>query len=34
VLVAGRRVSIKIEAGGKRSWADGELERLVREFRG
>jgi Ca-activated chloride channel family protein len=34
VLVAGRRVSIKIEEGGKRSWADGELERLVQEFRG
>ncbi len=34
VLVAGRRVSIKIEAGGKTAWADGELERLVREFRG
>jgi len=34
VLVAGRRVSIKIEAGGKTTWTDGELERLVREFRG
>ena len=34
VLVAGRRVSIKIEAGGKTGWTDGELERLVREFRG
>ena len=34
VLVAGRRVSIKIEAGGKSTWQDGELERLVREFRG
>ena len=33
VLVAGRRVSIKIEAGGKTTWTDGELERLVREFR-
>ena len=34
VLVAGRRVSIKIEPGGKNTWQDGELERLVREFRG
>jgi len=34
VLVAGRRVSIKIEAGGKSTWQDGELARLVREFRG
>ncbi len=34
VLVAGRRVSIKIEPGGKSTWQDGELERLVREFRG
>jgi len=34
VLVAGRRVSIKIETGGKTTWTDGELERLVREFRG
>ncbi|HEX4627857.1 MAG TPA: VWA domain-containing protein, partial [Gemmatimonadales bacterium] len=34
VLVAGRRVSIKIEATGKTTWTDGELERLVREFRG
>src|SRR5207249_10294915 len=34
VLVAGRRVSIKIEAGGQTTWTDGELERLVREFRG
>ena len=33
VLVAGRRVSIKIEPGGKNTWQDGELERLVREFR-
>jgi len=33
VLVAGRRVSIKIEPGGKSTWQDGELERLVREFR-
>ena len=34
VVVAGRRVSVKIEAGGKTTWTDGELERLVREFRG
>ena len=34
VLVAGRRVSIKIEARGKTRWMPGELERLVREFRG
>src|SRR5213594_2045055 len=34
VLVAGRLVSIKIEPGGKSTWQDGELERLVREFRG
>src|SRR3989454_1003457 len=34
VLVAGRRVSIKIEAGGKTTWTDGELERLVWGFRG
>jgi len=34
VLVAGRRVSIKIEAGGKAAWGDGELARIVREFRG
>ena len=34
VLVAGRRVSIKFGAGGKTSLTDGELVRLVREFRG
>ena len=34
VLVAGRRVSIKIEAGGTTTWAPGELAKLVREFRG
>jgi Ca-activated chloride channel family protein len=33
VLVAGRRVSIEIEAGGLQSWGDGELEAVVREFR-
>jgi Ca-activated chloride channel homolog len=33
VLVAGRRVSIKIEAGGVAAWSAGELERIVREFR-
>jgi Ca-activated chloride channel family protein len=34
VLVAGRHVSIKIVSGGKTQWTPGELERLVREFRG
>ena len=34
VLVAGRRASIKIGTGGKTRWNPGELERLVREFRG
>jgi len=34
VLVAGRRASIKIEIGGKTRWNPGELERLVRDFRG
>jgi Ca-activated chloride channel family protein len=34
VLVAGKRASIKIEEGGKTRWNPGELERLVREFRG
>jgi Ca-activated chloride channel homolog len=34
VLVAGRRVSIKIGTGGKTTLNPGELERLVREFRG
>ncbi len=34
VLVAGRHASIKFAAGGKTRWAPGELERLVREFRG
>jgi Ca-activated chloride channel family protein len=34
VLVAGRRASIKIEANGKTRWNPGELERLVRDFRG
>jgi Ca-activated chloride channel family protein len=34
VLVAGRHVSIKIGEGGKTHWLPGELERLVREFRG
>ncbi|HYL20813.1 MAG TPA: VIT domain-containing protein [Gemmatimonadales bacterium] len=33
VLVAGRRVSIKIDAGGKTTWADGEVARLVTDFR-
>jgi Ca-activated chloride channel family protein len=34
VLVAGRHASIKIGIGGKTQWDPGELERLVREFRG
>ena len=34
VVVAGRRVSIKIGTGGKTTLNPGELERLVREFRG
>ncbi len=34
VLVAGRRASIKIEEGGKTRWLPGELDRLVRAFRG
>ena len=33
VLVAGRRVSIKIGAGGQTEWASGELTRLVSDFR-
>jgi len=34
VLVAGRHASIKIGTGGKTRWSPGELERLVRDFRG
>jgi Ca-activated chloride channel family protein len=33
VLVAGRRASIKIAAGGKTAWRPGELAALVRDFR-
>lgn len=33
VLVAGRRVSIEIRAGGKTSWTADELTALVRDFR-
>jgi len=33
VLVAGRRASIKIAAGGKTAWRSGELDALVRDFR-
>ncbi len=33
VLVAGRRVSIKIEDGGRTDWASGELPKLVSDFR-
>ena len=34
VLVAGARVSIKIQEGGKTAWGIGELEGIVRGFRG
>jgi Ca-activated chloride channel family protein len=34
VLVAGRRASIKIGTSGKTRWSPGELERLVKDFRG
>ena len=33
VLVAGRRVSVKITAAGSTDWRPGEMERVVREFR-
>jgi hypothetical protein len=33
VLVAGKGVSIKIQAGGKTAWHSGELAALVRDFR-
>lgn len=33
VLVAGRRVSIKIEASGTTTWREGELAALIRDFR-
>jgi len=33
VLVAGRRASVKIAAGGSEELSDGEITRLVREFR-
>ncbi len=33
VVVAGRRVNIKIAAGGTESWNGGELERIVVDFR-
>jgi len=33
VLVAGRRLSVKIEASGKTTWAAGELAQVVRAFR-
>jgi hypothetical protein len=34
VLVAGARLSLEFEAGGKREWSEGELARIVRGFRG
>ncbi len=33
VLVAGRRVSIEIAVGGKTTWVEGEVARLVSDFR-
>ena len=33
VLVAGRRVNVEIQAGGKTTWVEGELTALVRAFR-
>jgi Ca-activated chloride channel family protein len=34
VLVAGRKVSIKVTAAGATSWSTGRLEQLVKDFRG
>ena len=34
VIVAGAKISIKIGAGGESSWRAGELEEIVRKFRG
>ena len=34
VVVAGARVSLKIEPGGKSTWSEGELVQVVRRFRG
>ena len=34
VVVAGARISIKIGAGGETAWQTGELEEIVRKFRG
>ena len=34
VVVAGKHASIKIADGGKSRWLPGELERVVRQFRG
>jgi Ca-activated chloride channel family protein len=33
VVIAGRRVSVRIGSGGTSVWREGELERLVRDFR-
>ena len=33
VLVAGRRVSVKIQEGGLESWREGELAELAKQFR-
>ena len=34
VVIAGRRASVKVSSGGSQTWSPGELERLVRQFRG
>ena len=34
VIVAGAKISIQIGAGGKSSWRTGELEEIVKKFRG
>ena len=34
ILIAGRRASIKVTAGGMTAWPAGELQAAVRAFRG
>jgi hypothetical protein len=34
VLIAGHRVSIRIGHGGVERWQSGELDQIVRDFRG
>jgi hypothetical protein len=34
VLIAGRRISIRIGPSGLEAWRGGQLEQLVRDFRG